>query len=366
MKGLILKKGTMLDATLVTAKHAPPARAAGMGATHPKEPDAGWTKKGGKAYFGYKAHVGVDQGSGLVRSIDFTSAKINDSEVADGLICGDEASVYADKAYEKKGRRARLKAAGIKDRIMHRRHKHIARLPPWRAQRRAHHGRVHGLQPAPRRAAGRPVRGGVRLVLRIVSQSACRDRHRRPRAARKQPPLSSFNETPLFRRRIPWGEGTLRLRWKSNATSEFKLRNRAGEDDDDDGTDGRDDDLLDDLVADVELPAGRIEHEAANEGADQAGDQIAQDAATADNETREPARNDADHHDDDDLLGVHVHGYLLCDCRPARAPARRAFVSDVPTNQSQFDRLVHQRRACAICSSSARLAAQHAVCAFNS
>src|SRR5262249_32445774 len=65
MKGLVLKKGTMLDATLVTAKHAPPARAAGMGATHPKEPGAGWTKKGGKAYFGYKAHVGVDQGLGV-------------------------------------------------------------------------------------------------------------------------------------------------------------------------------------------------------------------------------------------------------------------------------------------------------------
>jgi IS5 family transposase len=135
MKGLILKKGTMLDATLVAAKHAPPTRAAGLGATHAKEPDAGWTKKGGKAYFGYKAHVGVDQGSGLVRSIDFTSAKINDSEVADGLICGDEAAVYADKAYEQKERRARLKAAGIKDRIMHRRHKHIARLPRWQEKR---------------------------------------------------------------------------------------------------------------------------------------------------------------------------------------------------------------------------------------
>ncbi len=135
MKGLILKKGTLLDATLVAARHAPPARAAGMGATHPKEAGANWTKKGGKAYFGYKAHVGVDEGSGLVRSTDFTSAKINDGEVADGLICGDEAAVYADKAYEKKERRARLKAAGIKDRIMHRRHKHIARLPHWLEKR---------------------------------------------------------------------------------------------------------------------------------------------------------------------------------------------------------------------------------------
>jgi IS5 family transposase len=134
-KGLILKKGTMLDATLVAARHAPPAPAAGLGAMHPKEPEADWTRKGGKAHFGYKAHVGVDAGSGLVRSAEFTSARVNDSEVADGLICGDEAAVYADKAYEHKQRRARLKAAGIKDRIMHRRHKHIARLPHWQQRR---------------------------------------------------------------------------------------------------------------------------------------------------------------------------------------------------------------------------------------
>jgi Glycosyl transferase family 21/Transposase DDE domain len=42
---------------------------------------------------------------------------------------------YADRAYEKKERRARLKAAGIKDRIMHRRHKHMARLPYWQEKR---------------------------------------------------------------------------------------------------------------------------------------------------------------------------------------------------------------------------------------
>jgi IS5 family transposase len=134
-KGLVLKKGTLLDATLIAAKHAPPARAAGMGAGHAKEPDASWTKKGGKAYFGYRAHVGIDAGSGLVRSDVFTSAKINESAVADRLIVGDEAAVYADKAYEHKGRRARLKAAGIKDRIMHRSHKHQRALPRWQERR---------------------------------------------------------------------------------------------------------------------------------------------------------------------------------------------------------------------------------------
>jgi IS5 family transposase len=50
-------------------------------------------------------------------------------------VCGDERAVYGDKAYEHKGRRARLKAAGIKDRIMHRSHKNQAGLPYWQQRR---------------------------------------------------------------------------------------------------------------------------------------------------------------------------------------------------------------------------------------
>ena len=77
----------------------------------------------------------MDQGSGLIRRAELTSARINESLVADALICGDEGAIYADKAYEHKDRRQRLKAAGIKDRIMHRSHKHQAALPHWQAIR---------------------------------------------------------------------------------------------------------------------------------------------------------------------------------------------------------------------------------------
>ena len=86
-------------------------------------------------FFGYKAHLGVDQGSSLIRRLVLSSAKTYESEVADRLICGDEGAVYGDRAYEGKPRRARLKAAGIKDRIMHRRNKHMASLPPWQQRR---------------------------------------------------------------------------------------------------------------------------------------------------------------------------------------------------------------------------------------
>lgn len=134
-KGLVLRKGTLLDASIVASAHRPPTRAAGMGSAHPREPGADWTAKGGKTFFGYKIHVGVDAGSGLIRKALLTPARLLDGQAAETLISGDEAAVYADRAYESKERRAALKADGIKDRIMHRRHKHMAALPHWMAVR---------------------------------------------------------------------------------------------------------------------------------------------------------------------------------------------------------------------------------------
>lgn len=132
-KGLLVKSGTLMDATLVEAAVRKPGSPAGSRSAI--DPDADWTRKGGKTWFGYKAHLGVDKGSGLIRRAELTSAKINESQVADSLICGDERAVYADKAYEHKDRRRRLKAAGVKDRIMHRSHKHQAGLPHWQRVR---------------------------------------------------------------------------------------------------------------------------------------------------------------------------------------------------------------------------------------
>ena len=77
-----------------------------------------------------------------MRSRVLTPAKTYESEVADRLILGDEKAVYADKAYEKKARRAALKMRGIKDRIQHRRHKHMAVLPRWQTVRNKLIGRV--------------------------------------------------------------------------------------------------------------------------------------------------------------------------------------------------------------------------------
>lgn len=130
---LVIKQGTLLDASVIEAQVRRPG--GGAGARSERDPDASWTRKGGRSYFGYQAHLGVDQGSGLVRRAELHPAHVNESAVADELIAGDERAVYADRAYEQQERRRRLRAAGVKDRIKHRRHKHLPRLSHWQQRR---------------------------------------------------------------------------------------------------------------------------------------------------------------------------------------------------------------------------------------
>jgi IS5 family transposase len=136
-KGLIVRKGTLMDATIITAASHRPAVEAGSKPSLEREPGATFTRKGGESFFGYRFHIGADKGSGLIRLLALTPAHINESTVADALISGDEEAVYGDKGYENKRRRARLKAMGIKDRIMHRSHKNQDGLPHWQQRRNA-------------------------------------------------------------------------------------------------------------------------------------------------------------------------------------------------------------------------------------
>ncbi len=134
-KGLLVKKGTLIDASALEAQARHPGSEAG--ARSKTDPDAAWTRKGKKSRFGYKLHIGMDGVSGLVRGVELTPANVADTDVADALIMGDEKAVYADKAYESKERRKRLRACGINDRIMHRSHKNQAELPYWQRRRNA-------------------------------------------------------------------------------------------------------------------------------------------------------------------------------------------------------------------------------------
>lgn len=126
--GVVLKQGTMLDATLIETQAA---GRRGRGET-PVDPDAAYARRSGKpgSTYGYKAHVGVDQGSGLIRTVVTTPANVNDTTPADALVRGDEKAVLGDAAYHTHARQAALKALGIKPRLMRRPNKHHPKLPP--------------------------------------------------------------------------------------------------------------------------------------------------------------------------------------------------------------------------------------------
>jgi len=100
-RGLILKKGTLVDATVIEAAPKKPSQNEdGSAGKSPIDPEADWTKKSGKYLFGYKAHVGVDQESELIRRIVMTPAHVHDGEMFGQVIGGDEIWAFADKAYD--------------------------------------------------------------------------------------------------------------------------------------------------------------------------------------------------------------------------------------------------------------------------
>ena len=92
-KGLVLRRGTLIDATLVEAdadvRQGPDGRPVTV------EREAGFARRRGRAFFGFKAHLAVDQGSGLVRRTRLTPANVNETLVGDALVIGDEDAVGA-------------------------------------------------------------------------------------------------------------------------------------------------------------------------------------------------------------------------------------------------------------------------------
>ncbi|NOX38194.1 MAG: transposase [Calditrichaeota bacterium] len=70
-------------------------------------------KRGHRSYYGYKAHIGVDKGPGIIRKGSFTAASVHDSQEFEKRLCGDEASVFADKAYADRWRKRQLRNLGV-------------------------------------------------------------------------------------------------------------------------------------------------------------------------------------------------------------------------------------------------------------
>ncbi len=92
-RGLLLREGTAVDATLISAATSTKNQEG------KRDLEMSSTKKGNQWYFGMKAHIGVDTQTGVVHSITGTAAKRHDSTQLDQLLHGEEKAVYGDKAY---------------------------------------------------------------------------------------------------------------------------------------------------------------------------------------------------------------------------------------------------------------------------
>lgn len=92
-RGLLMTKGTLVDATLIAAPSSTKNQEYG------RDPEMHQTKKGKQWYFGMKAHIGVDKDSGLVHTLTTTSANVSDISQTPALLHGQESVVRADAGY---------------------------------------------------------------------------------------------------------------------------------------------------------------------------------------------------------------------------------------------------------------------------
>lgn len=126
-KGLLLKRGSIVDATIIAAPSST------KNSTGERDPEMHQTKKGNQWHFGMKAHIGVDAESGLVHTVTATAANEADVEQVADLLHGKEEQVWADSGY--RGAQARVK----RDVQWHiaGRPSDMAKMPEGRAKARA-------------------------------------------------------------------------------------------------------------------------------------------------------------------------------------------------------------------------------------
>lgn len=99
-QGLLLRQGTIVDATIIQAPSSTKNR------DKQRDPEMHQTKKGQQWYFGMKAHIGVDVESGLVHTVTTTPANVGDVTEVAKLLHGKEKTVYADAGYQGAEKRA--------------------------------------------------------------------------------------------------------------------------------------------------------------------------------------------------------------------------------------------------------------------
>ena len=148
-KGLIVKTGAIVDATVTDSPRKPKGKTTYAVADDRKEEqrnqedikeeteqnqlikitqpgvdtEAAWLKKAGKLHYGYKKHLCTDDAEGMVMAVTTTSANESDmhyiTDVVDKSKLKKGARVKADKGYASAANRQALNERGLKDNIMH-------------------------------------------------------------------------------------------------------------------------------------------------------------------------------------------------------------------------------------------------------
>lgn len=125
-QGLLIKEGTMVDATII---EAPRGRSRHDGTTT-RDQEASFTKKHGKTHHGYKGHIACDR-SGVITDYRFSTAKRHDSRYIDDLTIDERKAVIADSAYSSASRRVALRERGVINGICYKRNRNQPKLEDW-------------------------------------------------------------------------------------------------------------------------------------------------------------------------------------------------------------------------------------------
>ena len=112
-KQLLLRQGTIVDATIVSASRSLKNKKKAM------DPEMSSTRKGTEWFFGMKLHVGTDT-KGVAHTATVTTAKVHDSKHLTDLLHGQEQVLYGDRAYIDEQKRQTYEAKGVRWRIQRR------------------------------------------------------------------------------------------------------------------------------------------------------------------------------------------------------------------------------------------------------
>jgi IS5 family transposase len=128
-RGYIVKRTTLVDATLIESSRKRPNAKLAAGGLAP-DADASYTRKYNRSFYGYKAHISSDAEHQLIRTAIASTAKVQDAHLFEQLAPTDTKEIYGDKAYDTNANKAWMRKRHIKNGVEKKGAQHI-KLTDW-------------------------------------------------------------------------------------------------------------------------------------------------------------------------------------------------------------------------------------------